>query len=483
MSLPQPSTNGQDEVEPVFGLPGAALSAAEPIPARVSRYPGDFVVEFHRRPIELLRETAARHGDVVALRQGSEPLILVTHPDLVREVLVTRNTYFKKGKALENARSFLGDGLLTSEGEFHRRQRRMMQPAFHRRQIERYANAVQSGAEEASRRWHDGETVEVLTEMMAITMPIVAGTLFGASGMRERTQEITDALNTIMNGFRTMMLPGAHLLQKLPLPAIKRLRSAESTLHSTTARIIAERRAAMQSASGAASGSEDLLEMLLESHDDESGAAETRMTDQQIHDEVLTLFTAGHETTSVWLAWTWYLLATHPRVEQSLRDELATVLQGRAPSYSDLPNLPSLRCVLQESLRLYPPAWAIGRRAIQDVRLGAHEIKAGSIILLAPIVTHADPRFWPDPLAFNPERWLDEAAAAERPKFAFFPFGAGPRVCIGEQFAWMEASLLLAALMQNWKLHLAPGVKVQYQPAVTLRPKRGIPMCLEKIAS
>ncbi len=453
-----------------------------PIPARVSRYPGDFIVQFHRRPVELLRETAAQYGDVVALRQGAEPLVLVTHPELVREVLVTKNAVFKKGKALENARSFLGDGLLTSEGDFHLRQRRMMQPAFHRRQIERYAAAVQDGADEANRRWRSGDTVEALTEMMAITMPIVARTLFGASGMRERTQEITSALNTIMNGFRTLMLPGAQLLLKLPIPAIKRLRHAESTLHANVARMISGRRSALREI-GDDGTPDDLLGLLLEAQDEDSSAEHKRMTDQQIHDEVLTLFTAGHETTSVWLAWTWYLLATHPPVEQTLRSELAAVLQGRSPSYADLPNLPYLRRVLQESLRVYPPAWAIGRRAIKDVRLGQHEIKAGSIVLLAPIVTHADPRFWLDPLTFNPNRWLDEEATAARPKYAFFPFGAGPRVCIGEQFAWMEASLLLAALMQSWKLHLEPGAKVEYQPAITLRPKRGIPMRLEKLSA
>jgi cytochrome P450 len=412
-----------------------------------------------------LQRMAREYGDAVFLKAGDQQIYFLNHPDSVRDVLVTHQHKFKKSRVLERAKELLGEGLLTSEGAFHARQRRLAQPAFHRDRMSGYATVMVDLARAACERWSEGAVLDLSQEMMRLTMDIVARTLFSAQVSCD-SQELATALNGVFGSFETILLPFSEYLEKLPLPAMRRFHQARKTLDALMYRIIAERRAA-----GNDNG--DLLSMLLLAQDEEG---EGGMTDRQVRDELLTLFLAGHETTANALTWAWYLLSQNRDAESKLHAEIDTVLCGRAPSLDDLPALPYTAAVFSESLRLFPPAWAIGRRALEDVEVGGFLILKDRIVLLSPYVTHRDPRWFPEPEAFRPERWL--APCETRPKFAFFPFGGGARVCIGERFALMEGALLLATLAQQWRFKLIPGHRVERHAQITLRPKFGMKMTL-----
>ena len=436
------------------------------VPQMTQRFPGQALFAFRRDPIAYLR-AASRRGDVVRLPLTRQPLFLVNHPDLIKDIFVTNQKQFKKGRGLERIKKLLGDGLLTSEDPYHLRQRRLIQPAFHRQRIAAYAEQMTAYAARASAAWKNGETRDMAEEMLHLALAIVGKTLFNAE-VEGEAGEIGDALTEVIGLFHTLMLPLGDLLERLPLPSVRRFARARARLDATIYRLIEEHRA-----SGMDRG--DLLSMLLLAHDEDDGG---RMTDVQVRDEALTIFLAGHETTANALAWTWYLLSQNPDAEAKFHAELDGVLAGRTPTLDDLPHLPWTRRVLAESLRLYSPAWVVGRRALSDYETGGHLLKRGDIVLMSQAVMHYDPRFWAEPDRFDPDRWTPEAEA-ERPKFAYFPFGGGPRVCIGEQFAWMEATLLLAALGQEWRMRLAPDQIVAAQPIITLRPKFGMRMVLE----
>ena len=442
------------------------------VPSMPQRFPGQALFAFRRDPIAYLRQAAAEHGDVVRLPLTRQPLFLINHPDLIKDIFVTRQKQFKKGRGLERAKKLLGEGLLTSEDPTHLRQRRLIQPAFHRQRIAAYAEEMTCYALKTSERWVDGETRDMAEEMLHLALAIVGKTLFNAD-VEGEAGEIGDALTEVFALFHTLMLPMADLLEKLPIPSVRRFARARARLDVTIYRLIEEHRA-----SGEDRG--DLLSMLLLAQDEDDGG---RMTDLQVRDEALTIFLAGHETTANALAWTWYLLSQHPEAETKFHAELDAVLAGRTPVLEDLPNLPFTRRVLAESLRMYSPAWVVGRRVLSDytieTKAGSYGLRRGDIVLMAQAVMHYDPRFWTDPERFDPDRWTPEAEAA-RPKFAYFPFGGGPRVCIGEQFAWMEEMLLLATLGQQWRMRLAPGQVIATQPIITLRPKFGMRMVLTR---
>ncbi len=441
------------------------------VPSMPQRFPGQALLAFRRDPIAYLR-LAAKHGDVVRLPITRQPLFLVNHPDLIKDIFVTRQKQFKKGRGLERIKKLLGEGLLTSEDPYHLRQRRLIQPAFHRQRINAYAEEMTRYAAQASAKWTDGETRDMAEEMLHLALAIVGKTLFNAE-VEGEAGEIGDALTEVIALFHTLMLPMADLLERLPLPAVRRFARARARLDATIYRLIDQHRA-----SGGDRG--DLLSMLLLSEDEDDGK---RMTDLQVRDEALTIFLAGHETTANALVWTWYLLSQNPDAEAKLHAELDSALAGRTPSLDDLPNLPYTRRVLAEALRMYSPAWVIGRRVLSDYTLdtehGGYMLRRGDIVLMAQAVMHYDPRFWAQPEQFDPDRWTPDAEA-QRPKFAYFPFGGGPRVCIGEQFAWMEQMLLLATLGQSWQMRLAPGQAVATQPIITLRPRFGMRMVLER---
>ena len=433
------------------------------------RYPGQFLVEIARNPLAMMIAMKEEHGDIAHWRIGPQHLYLFSHPDLIRDVLVTNGRNFHKSRGLERARRLLGNGLLTSEDEFHLRQRRLAQPAFHRQRIASYAVTMGDYASRTSTRWRDGETVDVHSEMMRLTLGIVGRTLFDAD-VENEAAEIGEALTTAFESFNFAMLPFTEYLEKLPLPWVRRFNSAKDTLDRTIYRMIEERRR-----SGEDKG--DLLSMLLIATDTEGDGS--AMSNLQLRDEALTIFLAGHETTANALTWTWYLLSEHPEVEARLHAEVDLVLNGRIPVYEDMNALPYARMVLAESMRLYPPAWAIGRRALEPFEAGGYTIPKRSVILTSQYIVHRDARFFPDPERFDPERWTPDAIAS-RPKFSYFPFGGGNRVCIGEQFAWMEGVLLIAALAQSWRMRLVPGHPVEVQPLITLRPRHGMKMTLER---
>ena len=433
------------------------------------RLPATNLIRMSRNRLGFWQEIARQYGDVAGVRFGSEWVFLLNHPDYIKDVLVTNSRLFHKGRGLEKAKRVLGDGLLTSEDPLHLRQRRLAQPAFHKQRVTAYGDTMIAYAGQISADWQDGATLDIAHEMMRLTLAIVGKTLFDTDVTGE-TDEIGQALTDLISLFTLFMLPFSDLLEKLPIPPTRRFLAARSRLDSTIYRMVNERRA-----TGEDKG--DLLSMLLLAQDNEGDGG--GMSDRQVRDEAMTIFLAGHETTANVLTWTWYLLSKNPTAEARLHHELDRVLGGRPPTVADLPALPYTERVLAESMRLYPPAWIVGRRALADYPVGPYVVPAGSVVLMSQYLMHHDARYFPDPERFDPDRWTPQARES-RPKFSYFPFGGGPRLCIGEAFAWMEAELLLASLAQHWQMRLAPDQTVELQPLVTLRPKGGLRMRLER---
>ena len=432
--------------------------------------------DYLRDPPAFLEKAAREGGDIARFRLVHHNAYLLNHPDWIKDVLVTNQANFTKSRMLERARVLLGDGLLTSEGDFHSRQRRLVQPAFHRDRLAGYAASMVDCAARCRDQWQPGTEFDLWQSMMRLSMAIVARALFSAD-IEADADDISGALGQVFELFEALLMPFSQWLEKLPLPSVRRFERARDRLDQIVYRLIAERRA-----SGCDSG--DLLSMLLLSHDGEGGSSKSGggLTDKQVRDEALTLLLAGHETSANALTWTWYLLSQNPDAEAKLHAELDRVLAGRLPTISDLPQLRYTEGVFAESLRLYPPAWAIGRRAKEDFSIGEYIIPARSIILMSPWVVQRDARWFSDPLKFAPERW-HSGEIESRPKFSYFPFGGGARVCMGEQFAWMEGVLVIAVLAARWRLRMAPGQRVETKARITLRPKDPLKMVIEQRAS
>lgn len=423
---------------------------------------------FRRNPVTFLMRLQREFGDIAYFKLASVDAFFFNEPDLVKEILVVRQHNFVKSRMLQRAKVLLGEGLLTSEGQFHMRQRRLVQPAFHRDRLIGYASVMGQYAVRTRERWQAGAAMDVSQEMMHLTLSVVGKTLFSAD-VESEAVEIGHALTNILEQFNMMMLPFSEYFQKLPLPFVRKFEKSRDVLDAIIYRLIRERRA-----SGEDRG--DLLSMLLLAQDEEADGA--GMTDQQVRDEALTLFLAGHETTANALTWAWYLLSQNPDCEARMHAEVDEVLQDRTPGFDDFPNLKYTEMVFAEAMRLYPPAWAVGRMAVHPFEIAGIEVPAKSICLLSPYTMHRHPRYYPDPERFRPERWTPEERQA-RPKFAYFPFGGGARVCIGERFAWLEGVLVLAAIARKWKLRLQPGHPVDLLPLITLRPKYGMKMRVE----
>ena len=416
-----------------------------------------------RNPLRFLEEVAS-YGPVAQFRIGPQLIFLLSDPAGIEDVLITHASSFAKGRALERAKRTLGEGLLTSEGTFHLRQRRLVQPAFHKTRVAGYAEAMTRAAVATRDRWVDGAPLDLSAEMNRLTLAIVSDTLFGAQvGTSSDTARVQQAITDVMEMFDLVLVPFGDWLVHLPLPRMRRYRAAQVALDEVIYGIIAARRA-----SGEDRG--DLLSMLLHAQDTEGTGG--GMTDRQLRDEVITLFLAGHETTANALSWTWVLLARHPEVEQRLHAELDAVLQGGAPSADDVTKLPYTRAVVAESMRLYPPAWTLGRRALEDYHWAGHDIPKGALILMSQWIVHRDARFWPEPDRFIPERW--QAEAKDRPRFAYFPFGGGNRLCVGESFAWTEAMIVLATIAGRWRLALDPEHPIEPLPLITMRTRHGV---------
>ena len=422
--------------------------------------------EFRRDMLRFFSACARDYGDVVPIRVANRRLILLSHPDLIEEVLTARARHTTKTAILNMLRPVLGDGLLLSEGDSWLRQRRLMQPAFHRQRIAGYGDVMAGYTERGMADWRDGQTRDVHADMMAITQAIVAKTLFDAD-VSDAAFDVGHALHVLMEDFSRRRTALFALPRFVRTPARRRARAAVERLDRIVYDIIAARRA-----SGEDRG--DLLSILLAARDADDGS---RMTDRQVRDEIMTLFLAGHETTAVSLSWTWYLLAQHPEVEATLAAELRGVLGGRLPTVADLPQLRYAEMVVMESMRLYPPAFTLTRRVAEACEVGGHRIEAETTLIMSQWIVQRDARWFEAPEAFRPERWENDLAK-RLPRYAYFPFGGGPRLCIGNTFAMMEATLLLATIAQRFRFRLAPGASVKPMLSVTLRPAAGIHMTL-----
>jgi cytochrome P450 len=432
-------------------------------PGPSSWVPGRHFLKFRRDPLTFFTSMARTYGDVARFTFGSQPVYLISHPDLIEDVLVTSAKKFMKGIALQRAKRLLGEGLLTSEGQMHLRQRRTIQPLFHRQQVQRFAEAMVKHAVRWRDSVRDGATIDVTAEMGGLTLAIVGETLF-STNVQSDAQEVREALSDAVQSFAYAVLPGIELIEKLPVGPFVKVRKARARLDRVILRVIAERRADPDAG-------HDLVSMLLAARDPEN-PSEPGMSDQQIRDEAMTIFLAGHETTANAMAWTWHLLSQAPQVEARLHEEIDRVLidkpEGLSPqvlTVDDVPKLEYTRAVIAESMRLYSPAWTMGRRAIEGHTLGGYLIEKDALVLASQWVVHRDPRWWDDAEAFRPERWLTNN---RRPKYAYFPFGGGNRVCIGESFAWTEAILLLATIAQQWRFTAESVPKPE--PRITLRP-------------
>ena len=421
-------------------------------------------------PILLFQHLAATYGRIAHYKLGWQHIVFLNHPDFIREILVNHPQEMIKERTQRRMKILLGEGLITSEGDFHMRQRRIAAPAFHRQRIAAYADVMTQRAALRRASWHAGQTIDIGAEMMQLALEIVARTLFNTEVTSDVLQ-INHEVNVIMDLYNYLIsLPLAEAYLYAPLPGLTRFRRARSRLNAVVHRIIADHRARV----GAADNG-DLLSMLMASRDEEGSGV---MTDEQLRDEIITIFLAGYETVANALTWTWLLLAQNPEAAQRFHDEVARVLNGRLPTLEDLPQLRYTEMVFAESMRLYPPAWAMGRQSTAPIALGPYRFPPRTYFFFSQYVTQRDPAYFPDPLRFDPERFTPEAKAA-RPRFAYFPFGGGARQCIGESFAWMEGVLILATIAQQWRLSLLPDQQIDVQPKITLRPKYPIHMRVE----
>jgi cytochrome P450 len=437
-------------------------------PGPRNRYPGAYLLAFRRDPNGFVTKVAREYGDIAHGRLAWKHLYLLNHPDYVRDVLATHQRRFT-GLAFESVKRLIGEGLLSAQGEAHRRQRRLMQPAFHRDRLSAYGAVMVAHAQRWRDGRHDGAVLAIRHEMRRLTFGIVAETMFGATDgtVADEVREYIDAGGKLFGPLTFFFAP---FMERLPLPSAHRFVAARQRLDARVDRMLRERRT-----SGIDYG--DLFSMLLLAQDTEGDGE--GLTDRQIRDEVVTIFLAGHETTASALTWSWYLLAQHPEAQKRLHAELDEVLGGRPPTPDDLPCLPYASGVFAEALRLYPPAAMVFRRALEDHPVGEYVIPKDSIVILSQYVMHRDPRFYPDPDAFDPGRWTPELRAS-RPRYCYFPFGGGARVCIGEGFAAMEGVLVLATIAQRWRARLAAEHPVPQDPKLGTRPSDELRMQLER---
>ncbi len=440
---------------------------------------GGNLPDFRKARLDFLVQCAQEYGDMVKLRFAHRPIYLVNHPDPIEEVLVTQSKNFIKHFALRLNPLVLGKGLLTSDRDFWLHQRRLIQPIFLQSRIKSYGPAMVSATEKQLAEWKPGERRDIHVEMMRITLDIAARTLFGAE-VGSDAHAVAEAMDVMQANFLSRFNSLLPLPLWIPTPANLRMHRAVKQLDAVLFRIISERRKHLPPSPpgtgvGGEGGGGDLLSLLLQARSEDDGRG---MSDKQLRDEAMTLFLAGHETTALVLSWSWYLLAQHPEIEAKLCAELDTVLQGRTLTVEDWPKLKFTEMVALESMRLYPPAYLIGREALADCVIAGYHVPRGMTLLLPQWVVQRDPRFWDEPEKFRPERWGEERVKT-MPKFAYFPFGGGPRVCIGQQFAMMELVLILATIAQKFRFRLQEGVEVTPFASFTLRPSPGIPGVIE----
>jgi cytochrome P450 len=457
-------------------LGGGVIAPPKDAAHRIAPGPrGHFLVgnllEFRRDVLRLLLDSRREFGDVVRFRLGPMLIHMVSHPDHVKQVLITnQRCYNKETRSSAKIAGITGEGLLTSNGDFWLRQRRLMQPVFQTQRLTPWTGQIVEATDQTLESWQKqaaaGQPLDVASEMMRLTCTVVARILFGADVARD-LDVVEDSATVAMQHTWKRLERIVDVPLWLPTPGNLRFRRAMHRLHAIVSRIIEKQ----------GTGGEDLLSLLLKARDDETGAG---MTEEQLRNETITLLLAGHETTANALSWTWYLLAQHPQWAQALRDELEALLAGRPPGVEDLPRLDLVTRVFQEAMRLYPPIWIMERRVLEDDVLGGYHIPAGSALEISPYVIHRHPDFWHDPERFDPERFTPSQTAA-RPSCAYLPFGAGQRLCIGSQLALLEARVIITRVVQRFRLELVPGFAVTPQPGITLRPRHGLRMTLHPV--
>lgn len=427
---------------------------------------GGSLRDFTTRRLDFFLDVARQYGDLASFRFGPRRVFLASHPDLIEQVLVTDAKHYVKHFGARVYKPVLGNGLVTSEGDFWLRQRKLSQPAFLKQRVLSYAPVMAELTRRMLDGWKHATPVDVHFEFSGLTSAIALKTLFGLDDPGDREEFVTTlrlAFDLLSERFRRLL----HFPLWVPTPKNLRTRRAIAHLYRVVDGFIAQGRSR--------NSGDTLLDRLVHARDDDG----SRMTDRQLREEAMTLYLAGHETTALTLSWSWYLLAQHPKVEEKLVAEWAAVLAGRIPTADDLPHLPYTDAVITEAMRVYPPVYLIGREATTDLELGGYRVKKGTTIFMSQWVSHRDPRYFPDPEEFRPERWLD-GLARRLPKYAYYPFGGGPRVCIGNTFALMEAAIILAAVGQKYRFTLEPDPPVEPQPQITLLPKSGIPAVLKR---
>lgn len=449
-------------------------------PGPSSVLPEKLLLEFIHNPIKFLMNISEEYGDIIHFMLGKQHVYLLNNPNDIEDILIKNYKSFIKSKGLQVSKRLLGEGLVTSEGEYHDRQRRLIQPAFFPNRIKNYSEIMIKYAVKMCRQWNDGMELDIHKEMTNATSQIISKSVLG-SDIQDQDHLIGESLLKCMEYFNRLQMPFGDLIEKIPiLPLNKDFRQAKQKLDSIVNGMIMEHRRNEKNRESA----DDLLYTLIQANDSNSGIE--KMSDSQLHDEIMTIFLAGHETTSNAITWTLYLLSQYPAIEARLNEELSAVLTKRdeksnqiIPTPEDFSKLEYTEKVFRESLRLYPPAWTIGRQAIYNYKIDKYIIEKGSIILMSQYVMHHNSHYFPEPYRFYPDRWT-KGLKSRLPRFSYFPFGGGIRGCIGESFAWLEGILLIATICRNWKMHHNPTHKVELQPLITLRPKNGMIMKLEK---
>jgi cytochrome P450 len=458
----------------------SSSSSIEYPPGPHSVLPNKLLRKFIHNPLKTLMDITYTYGDICHFNLGRQHVYLVNNPHYIEDILIRNYKNFIKSRGLQVTKRLLGEGLVTSEGEYHDCQRRLIQPAFHPSRIKGYGDIMTNDAIQMVQKWKDGMTLDIHKEMMHVTMTIISKAVLG-SDIKSEGDEVGDSLLTCMEYINRLRMPFGELIERIPiLPINKGFQRAKKRLDSIVFNMIREHR----DSESKQVLQPDLLYTLLQVQDTEAGIG--GMTDIQLRDEVMTIFLAGHETTSNALTWTFYLLSQNPTVGDRMYDELRSVLgenessdSSRNPTVQDISKLVYTEKVLRESMRLYPPAWTIGRQAINDYKVDKYVIPAGSIILMSQYVMHRNQNYYSDPDIFYPDRWTKEAKL-QMPRFSYFPFGGGIRSCVGEPFAWLEGILLLATICKQWKMHHDANHKVELKPLITLRPKYGMRMKLER---
>ncbi|WP_313899752.1 cytochrome P450 [Tunturiibacter lichenicola] len=430
-------------------------------------------------PILLFEYLLKTYGNIAWYRFLGTPIIFVNDPDYIREILVTQSASFVKERTVRRMKVLLGEGLITSDDPIHMRQRKIAAPAFHRQRIAAYGDQIVACAAHQRETWQPGEHVDIAAASMQLSLEIVARTLFNTEVTAD-IRSINDEVNTIMGLYNFIVsFPRIESVLHMPIPGIVKFRRSKARLDAVVDRLIREHR---EAAARGEPDKGDLLSMLLSSkYESEDATQQIGMSDEQVRDEVLTIFLAGYETVANGLTWTWYLLSQNPDIEAKLHAELDAVLgtgaQQRLPTLADYPALRYTEQIFAESMRLYPPAWAMGRMSSKPITLGPYRIPPGAHFFFSQYIMGRDPQFFPDPLRFDPDRFTPENKAS-RPKFTYFPFGGGSRQCIGESFAWMEGVFSIATLAQRWRMRYLGTTPPTVQAKITLRPRDPLMMQL-----